>query len=471
MQLTLLLLAAGNAWATEIPTRGANFFDTPERFNRYYTDPQYGPSKMFYVSPTGSGTGTQSNPMSVSTAFNQISAGEEMRFLQGQYAGCWGLDRDSSGTYDAPIVIKADPGVTVDCCGSGRKACFNLEFADYVAIDGFTLTGGDYGIRTVGGYATIDHQKGIAMLNNHGQNQNKDPFFSGGSDWIVIENNIAHGAGSGDGHGIYLSNGSDWMIVRNNELYDNHSSDFQINADPLSTCRDEEIAYDDPRCDGSAIDGLGQGVSEFILVDSNYFHDGRAQGPNFTSVRNSVFRNNIIGFYARHGTSFWQQTNNPKLGSSNNVVVHNLFIGENKRHVLQFIRHSKNNTFQNNVLLGVSRSSTPAVANSSTLLLEQDGTTQGSNTFAGNYFVGGYFENFTPAGSDRHNQDFDPAWFLDFPVGNMTNSDAFKPTDSAPFIKKGALLNAAPLDRTGTPHMNPVDLGPWQVTVPKIPIP
>ncbi len=43
-------------------------------------------------------------------------------------------------------------------------------------------------------------------MNNHGHDQYRDPFFTGGSDWIIVENNIAHGAGSGDGHGIYLSN-------------------------------------------------------------------------------------------------------------------------------------------------------------------------------------------------------------------------------------------------------------------------
>jgi len=228
-----------------------------------------------------------------------------------------------------------------------------LEFANYIAIDGFHLKGGKYGIRSVGGYATSEHQKGIAILNNHGENQDRDPFFSGGSDWIVVENNIAHGAGSGDGHGIYLSNGGDWMIVKNNNLYDNSSSDFQINADPITTCEDEGIAYSDSRCDGSALDGKGRGVSEFILVENNYFHHSEV-GPNFTSVRNSIIHNNIIGFYNRHNTSFWQESDNPKLGSSNNIIEHNLFIGQNSNHLLQLINSSTNNRVRNNILLGIS---------------------------------------------------------------------------------------------------------------------
>ncbi len=466
-QLTAALLANTSVLAVEVPDRGASFFNTPERFNRYYTDPQYSASKTYFVSPNGSGDGSSTaNPMSVDGAFNRVGAGEEIRFLPGQYQGCWELDDSSSGTYDAPVVLKADPGVEIDCCNSGRKSCFNLEFANHVAVDGFTLKGGNYGIRTVGGYATRDHQKGIAILNNRISGQYKDPVLSGGSDWIVVENNTAYDAGNGDGHGIYLSNGGDWMIVRNNDLHDNPNSDFQINADPESTCAEEGIADDDPRCDGSALDGKGQGVSEFVLVENNFFHDG-AIGPNLTSVRNSVFRNNIIGFYSHHGTSFWQETDNPKLGSSNNTIEHNLFIGESSSHVLQLINHSTNNTIRNNVLLAVSRSNTAVTARNNTLLLEQDGSTEGNNTFAGNYFVGGYFDSFNPAATDQTDNSFDPSWFVSFPFANQTGTpESFKPVSNAPFTAIGTLLASTPEDRSGALRINPADLGPWQITLP-----
>ncbi len=451
--------------AVDVPHRGGSFFDTPERFNRYYTDPSYMPSRTIHVSPNGSGDGSAGNPMSVSDAFGQVTAGEEIRFHAGEYAGCWALDSDSSGTYDAPIVLKADPGVTVNCCGSGRATCFNLEYADYVAVDGFTLVGGNYGVRAVGGYSTSEHQKGIAVLNNHVRDQYKDPIFSGGSDWIVVENNIAHGAGNGDGHGIYLSNGSDWMIARNNELYDNSNSDFQINADPLSTCADEGIAFDDPLCDGSARNGLGQGVSEFVLVENNYFHDGQAQGPNLTSLRNSVFRNNIVGLYAAHGTSFWQETDNPKLGSSNNLIAHNLFIGESRwDHVLQLINDSTGNRVENNVFLGISRSGGIVTADDRVLLIQQDGSTEGRNAFAGNYFSGGYFEQFAPSATDQHVQTFNAGWYEDFPVSSPVARTGFRPTASAPFLEMGNLLSDVPLDMTGASRMDPADLGPWQIT-------
>jgi hypothetical protein len=451
--------------------RGNNFFSTPERFNRYYTDSQYRSNSTLYVSPNGNGNGTNTSPMSVIAALNQVSAGTEVRFLTGEYNGCFGLDSDHSGTYNAPIVLKADPNVTVNCCNTGRKACFNLEFSNHIAIDGFHLLGGDYGVRAVGGYATSEHQTGIALLNNQGENQNKDPFFSGGSDWIVVDNNLAHGAGSGDGHGIYLSNGSDWMIVRNNELYNNASSDLQINADPISTCEDENIAYTDPRCDGSALEGQGQGVSEFVLIENNYLHNSEV-GPNFTSMRNSIIRNNIIGFYARHNTSFWQETDNPKLGSSNNIIEHNLFIGDNNRHVLQLINNSGNNTVRNNVLLGLSLTANSALSNSSTLLVEQDASTQSSNNFTGNYLVGGYFENYTPIGTNQQNNNFNLNWFENFPTDGRGNINGFKPTANAPFLDSGQLQTSSSVDIAGNARFNPVDLGPWHVsTTPTTPPP
>ncbi|WP_419617979.1 hypothetical protein, partial [Thiolapillus sp.] len=87
--LMLTILSGTSAMAIEIPGRGGTFFDSPERFNRYYTDPQYSPAKTYYVSSNGSGDGSAGNPMSVDDAFAQIAAGEEIRFRPGQYESCW----------------------------------------------------------------------------------------------------------------------------------------------------------------------------------------------------------------------------------------------------------------------------------------------------------------------------------------------------------------------------------------------
>ena len=461
-----LLLAAGSADSAPysglvtVPQRGADFFGSPERFNRYYTDRNYQPDRILYVSPDGSGDGSAASPMSADHALSQARAGDQILFRDGQYQGCWELDDGQSGTYDKPIVLKAESSAaSIDCCNSGRASCFNLEGADYIAIDGFQLNGGSYGVRAVGlEYAASGHQKGIAILNTRAGNQYKDPFFSGQSDWIVLDGNTGYGGGDGDGHGIYLSNGGDWAIVRNNELYHNSSSDFQINADPISTCEDDNIPYDDPRCHGSALEQLGQGVSEFILVENNYFHNSDV-GPNFTSVRNAVVRNNIIGPYTRHGTSFWQETDVPQLGSSDNRIEHNLFMGNNSRHVLQTVVYSDRNQVRNNVLLGVSSSGS---ANPDTVLVDVDRDTVTANLFSGNVYIGGRFDGFSPSPGEQRLKSFNTGWFNHFPLDGMGNTTDYRPEKTAPFFDSTRLLPTTPMDMEGRPRRNPVSAGPWE---------
>ena len=375
-------------------SRGSTYRGIPERFNRHYTDPSWQPSQLVYVSPSGSGDGlSAAPPASVTAGLAKVTPGTKVLFLKGTYSGCYGLDDSQSGTYDAPVILSGERntdqslGVLVNCCTTGRKSCFNLEAASYVAVEGFELVGGDYGVRSVGSdYAAANHQRGVAVLGCDGHGQNKDPFFTGQSDWFVIENVKGHEAGTGDGHGIYLSNGSDFAIARHNELYQNNSSDFQINADPTSTCQDVSVPFTDSRCDGDAKDALGQGVSDYMLVEANFFHHGLAQGANFTSVRHSVVRNNIFALYARHGVSFWQETDNPKLGSSDNLVAHNLFVtSQNGRQAVQFVVDSTRNQFENNVLLGVTISGTTVTANPSALLMEVDPTVS-ANIYRHNFY-------------------------------------------------------------------------------------
>ncbi|SFV68152.1 hypothetical protein MNB_SV-14-571 [hydrothermal vent metagenome] len=168
-----------------------------------------------------------------------------------------------------------------------------------------------------------------------------------------------------------------------------------------------------------------------------------------------------MGFYNRHNTSFWQETNNPKLGSSNNTIEHNLFIGNNSRHLLQLINHSGNNKIRNNILLGLS--SDNHSANSSTLLIEQDSSTQNSNSFESNYLVGGYFEHYTPSGSNKQNSNFNTNWFENFPNDKMGDINSFKPTTNAPFLNLGHLQNTTTKDIAGNSRFNPVDLGVWEI--------
>ena len=168
-------------------TRGGRYMGFAEKFNRYYTDPAWKPSRVVYVSPNGSGNGaSRDTPTSVRAAVQAARAGTQIYFLRGKYQGCFEFTKENSGTYDDPIVLYAERnedktlGVAMTCCNGGRQTCFNFEAADYVAVDGFELIGGRYGVRAIGaGYAASQHSRGIAVIDCLGHDQNNDPFISG----------------------------------------------------------------------------------------------------------------------------------------------------------------------------------------------------------------------------------------------------------------------------------------------------
>jgi hypothetical protein len=472
--------AAGSANATELPptnpaqpavARGGNYMGFAERFNRYYTDPSWKAARTLFVSPNGNGNGaSREAPMSVRAALDGVQPGTRINFLRGNYQACFELDKGKSGTYDAPVVLYGERnedrslGVKINCCTSGvRQACFNLEGADYVALDGFEMIGGRYGVRAIGaGYAASQHARGLAVIDSNGHDQERDPFFTGQVDWAVFERNVAYGAKKGDGHGYYLSNGGDWNIVRFNETWGNLSSDFQINADPASTCKEENIPFNDPRCDAYAGTGEGgRGASDYFLVDGNYFHHGLASGANFTSVRRSVIRNNIFGTQVRHNVSFWQETDNPKLGSSENKILHNLFITTG-RHGVKFENSSTRNEFVNNVLIGIQVNGTTVTANPGALLMEVDGTV-GENVYRSNLYVSGKLEGRSPGSDEVAIPNFSPAWFAKFPAALNHDPADYRPMPGSPMIGRGTLSPAAAADRAGVPRSGQVDLGPIEV--------
>ncbi len=443
--------------------RGGSYRGFAEKFNRYYTDAAWQPTKTIYVSPTGGGNGqTKAAPTTVAAGLSAATPGTRVYFVSGTYSGCYELGSERSGTYDAPVVLYGERtgagarSVLINCCATGRQTCINVEAADYVAVDGFELSGGNYGVRAVGAdYAASQHQKGVAVLDCEGHGQSRDPFFTGQSDWYVIERSLGRDAGSGDGHGIYLSNGSDWNIARFNELRNNYSSDLQINADPASTCTDVNIDVSSPDCDalaGTPGDG-GRGASDFMLVEGNFFHDGLAQGPNFTSVRHSIVRNNVFAKYARHGVSFWQETTNPKLGSSDNQILHNLFVATvANRQMVQFVENSTRNRVENNVFVGVG---------GTRLAMEVDGTVT-ENQYVKNAYIAASLSGRTAAAGELTIPSFDQGIFAAFPAGASNDPAAWKPSATAPFLAQGALSPNVTFDRDGAARTAPTDLGPYE---------
>lgn len=449
--------------------RAAKFLGTPEKFNRYYTDTSWSPAKTVFVSPAGGGDGARRDaPTTFATAVSAAAPGTMIFALRGAYTGGLEFTKATSGTYDAPVVVYGERnedgsnGVTVDCAAGSRKTCFNFEDADYIAIDGFDVVGGDYGVRAVGrGFPASEHSRGIAMLNLNGRDQQRDPFKTAQCDWSVLENNLGYGAKKGDGHGIYISGGSDWGIVRFNETHSNAASDLQINADPESSCKEPGIPYADPRCDAYAGEGEGgQGASDYFLVENNYCHRSLV-GPNFTSVRRSVIRNNVFGPQTRHNVSFWQETDNPKLASSENRILNNLLITTGK-HAIKFENGSGRNVFAGNVVLGISIDGKTVKANPAALLMDTDASSA-NNVYRQNFYASGKFEGRAPGAEETALPDFAQSWFQAFPTAIGEPVSGFAPAAGAPFANKGKASPDVPADMNGTARREPTDLGPIEV--------
>jgi hypothetical protein len=444
--------------------RGGQFFGQPERFNRYYTDPGWRPTRTVNVTPA-----------TVAAALAEARPGDEIVFARGDYAGCYELagEDGGSGTYDAPIVLYAERnpdgtrGVRIDCCGTGRRTCINLEGADHVAVDGFILRGGKYGVRAVGlgedgnPYESSKHQKGVAVLDVDAAGQAADPFLTGASDWAVFERNLASDAGAEDGHGIYLSNGSDWNIVRYNAIWNCPSAAFQINADPASTCADIGMPYTDPECFGPAEQGQGQGVSEYILYEGNTIHDVYSTA-NFTSVRNSIVVNSVFAFGRHHGVSFWQEVCgggcDARYGSRNNRVHHNLFAANDAGYLMQFINQARDNDVRNNVFLAVNAAGAPQPGR---VLVEVDGSSQ-SSAFAGNFYVSGSFDGHAPVAGETRVTSFDTGWLRAFPSERRGSADDWRPTATTPWRDQAAAPPGSERDYDGKVRGTPADLGPFE---------
>ena len=149
------------------------------------------------------------------------------------------------------------------------------------------------------------------------------------------------------------------------------------------------------------------------------------------------------------------------MGSSDNKILHNLFITTG-RHGVQFVKHSTRNEFANNVILGVTVGSAKVTPNPKALLMEVDDTVS-ENVYRGNFYSSGIVEGREPNGKETSGTDFAPAWFTNFPTTLNHDANDFTPAAGAPFLGVGELAPDALADRNGTARSGQVDLGPIAV--------
>ncbi len=222
----------------------------------------------YYVSTTGddswSGTSPDSAFATLQHAADLVIPGDSVLALSGSYSG---FDLRTGGTQSDPIVFStAEDGVWIDQENPVTQDGINLEGADYVVIDGFSLTGlPRNGIRV----ALSDH---VILRNCYCENCYERGIFTAFAEWITIEQNEC--CGSIDEHGIYHSNSGDHPVIRFNICHNNNGCGIHMNGD-LSSGGDGIIS--DATVEGNIIYENGQGGGSGIncdgVVESRVFNN------------------------------------------------------------------------------------------------------------------------------------------------------------------------------------------------------
>ena len=314
-----------------------------------------------YVSPSGSDSnpGTAALPwQTLQKAANSVNPGDTVTVRAGDYVG-FDLRRD--GTSSAPIVFQADPGVNIVQRNATTADGINLEGADYITIDGFTVNGMPRaGIRSV----TNQH---VTIRNNHADANGYWGIFTGFSDDLLIENNVT--SHSVNQHGIYVSNSGDRPVIRGNTSWGNAGAGIHMNGD---------------------ISQGGDGIISSALVENNVIYDnGRlgGSGINCDGVQNSRIQNNLI--YNNHASGISLYRIDGGGSSTSNVVVNNTVVqASDGRWALNIQNASTSNLVLNNVLynnhsfrgsVDISSDSLPGFVSDYNAVMDRF-TTNGGNT-------------------------------------------------------------------------------------------
>lgn len=385
----------------------------------------------FYVSNAGAdaNNGSATTPWAtLQKAANSVQAGDTVIVRAGNYVG-FDLRRD--GTASARITFRADPGAAITQRNSVTPDGINLEGADYVTIDGFTVNGMPRtGIRSV-----LNHH--VILRNNRLDQNAKWGILTGFSDDILIENNVA--TRSQVEHGIYVSNSGDRPTIRNNTIWGNRANGIHMNGD-------ESMG--------------GDGIISGALVENNVIYDnglGGGSGINGDGVQNSVFRNNLL--YNNHASGISLYRIDGAAGSSGNLVVNNTVVqAADGRWALNIQSGSTGNTVRNNILFNHHsfRGSIDVSADSLNGFTSDYNVVMSRFTTSGGDSVQTLAQWRTATGQDQHSLLATPGQLFVNAAGGDYHLSA---TSLA--LDAGTTQHAPPLDFEGTarPSGSGVDIG------------
>jgi parallel beta-helix repeat protein len=279
----------------------------------------------YWVSPSGNdAAGGLSQGTAWATlmhAAGQVGPGDTVHVQPGSYQGFY---LDTGGTPGQPITFVATgAGVAITSDNPITPDGINIEGADHVVIDGFTVNG-----RTRAGIrAALSNF--VTIRNCTAGNNGRWGIFTGFTNDLIVENNETYG--SVLEHGIYVSNSCDRPTVRGNLVHDNFANGIHLNGD--------------------ASQG-GDGWIEDALIEDNVIYGngvGGGSGINGDGLVNSVIRNNLL--YDNHASGISLYRIDGATGATGNVVVNNTVINaSNARWCVNINNGSTGNTLRNNIL-------------------------------------------------------------------------------------------------------------------------
>ena len=179
----------------------------------------------YFVAPTGNdgASGAAVAPwQTLQKAATAVVDGDTVVVRSGTYAG---FTLTTSGTVGAPITFLADPGTIIASKNTTTADGINLQGANYVTLDGFTVSNGGgitrAGIRTAGNHH-------VAIRNCSSDSCGAYGILAAASDTLVLDTNSCSRTA---GYGIYLDGGCLNPLLRGNRCYTNANCGIYLNGD------------------------------------------------------------------------------------------------------------------------------------------------------------------------------------------------------------------------------------------------
>lgn len=277
----------------------------------------------YVVSTTGDNgnTGLSGDPWAtLQHAADQVLPGDTVTVLAGDYDG---FHMTTSGTLSQRIEFMASGTVNIISDNATTPDGINLEGADYITVDGFTVNGRSRaGIRAV-------LCEGVILRNNSADLNSRWGIFTGFCDGILIENNIT--TNSQIEHGIYFSNSADDPVIRGNLIIGNNANGIHMNGD---------------------ISVGGDGVISRAIVEQNTIIDnglGGGSGINMDGVQDSIVRNNLIVNTHASGISLYR-IDGGAPSNGNQVLNNTILVASDGRWGINIRDNSINTTLRNNII-------------------------------------------------------------------------------------------------------------------------